>query len=84
MPVIKPEFVDSKLSATWLGEGTLVVKLDEVCFITDPEWWEGDGKKFIRYNKPPCEIDELPKVYFFNVLVVILYLVRLCTYFRLY
>jgi L-ascorbate metabolism protein UlaG (beta-lactamase superfamily) len=59
---VKPQFdLTSDLSLTWIGEGTVIVHLDGINLITDPDFGQGDGE-IIRTKPPPCDLEDLPEV----------------------
>ncbi|KAI1702868.1 beta-lactamase superfamily domain-containing protein [Ditylenchus destructor] len=57
-----------KLSATWLGHATALLRLHGVNIITDPVWLKKASPKmafflnYDRYRPMPVEIDQLPKL----------------------
>ncbi|HSE04432.1 MAG TPA: MBL fold metallo-hydrolase [Methylomirabilota bacterium] len=56
-------------TATWIGHSTVLVQLDGVTFVTDPNWADRSGpfSGFVgvsRYTPPGVAFDDLPKVDF--------------------
>lgn len=69
LPVSVPNINDnSHISVTWLGHATVLVRLDNITFLTDPVWSERASiAKFAgpkRYRPPPVNIRDLPKIDF--------------------
>ena len=70
LPVLSPKFdFKSKISATWLGHATVFVHFEGLNVITDPVFSPRASPfrpfRFLgpkRYIRPPCSIENLPRV----------------------
>jgi N-acyl-phosphatidylethanolamine-hydrolysing phospholipase D len=74
LPVVAPDLGALRANAssatvTWIGHSTLLVQLDGVTFLTDPNWARRTGpfSGFIgvaRYTPAPMRIEDLPPIDF--------------------
>jgi len=74
LPVVAPDLGAlrrnrSDATVTWIGHSTLLVQLDGVNFLTDPNWADRTGPfgGFIgvgRYTPPPMRMEDLPPIDF--------------------
>jgi len=74
LPVVAPDLDAlrgnrSAATVTWIGHSTLLVQLDGVNFLTDPNWADRTGPfgGFVgvgRYTPPPLRMEDLPRIDF--------------------
>jgi L-ascorbate metabolism protein UlaG (beta-lactamase superfamily) len=73
LPVAQPDLAElrdgSRATVTWIGHSTLLVTLDGVNFLTDPNWASRAGPfgglvGVGRYTPPAVAFDDLPRIDF--------------------